>query len=94
MLNFKFGKTYKDTKGREWRFCGYYPDGYCPYIFINKEGFVLKSLEKPDNLVTEYPDGGGIKIPFVEEEEKERDWVVGEEYECYNVIRQKIIKTK
>ena len=91
MLNFKFGEFYKDTDGEKWRFCGYYPNDYCPYTFINKEGFILKSLEKPDNLVTEYPDGNGVKIPFVE---KERDWVIGEEYECFDAVTQRVIKAR
>ena len=92
MLNFKIGQFYKDTNGKEWRFCGYYPNNIYPYIFIDKKGSVLTCLEKPDNLVTEYAYGEGIRIPFVEEEE--REWVIGEQYECYCIKTQKIIKVK
>lgn len=92
MLNFKIGQFYKDTNGKEWRFCGYYPNDNYPYIFIDKKGSVLTCLEEPDNLVTEYDGGEGIRIPFVEE--KERDWVIGEEYECFDAVTQRVIKAR
>lgn len=92
MLNFKVGQFYKDTNGKEWRFCGYYPNSHYPYIFIDKKGCVLTSLEKSDNLVTEYNYNDGVKIPFVEE--KERDWVIGEEYECIDSLTQSVVMAR
>lgn len=95
MLNFKVGKIYKDTNGNDWVCIGYDETAYYPYSFRRlidnlKDTF----FEREDNSVTQQDDGSGAKIPFVEEEEKEREWVVGEEYECYNTIRRKITKAK
>ena len=92
MLNFKVGKTYKDFLGKEWEFCSYCSIQNYPYRFKDKHGDIKSFKEYTDSLVTEWDDGTGIRILFVEE--KERDWVIGEEYECYNVICRKIIKAK
>ena len=90
MLNFKVGKTYKDFLGKEWEFCSYCSTENYPYRFKDKYGDIKSFREYTDTIVTEWDDGTGIRIPFVEE--KERDWVVGEEYECYEVNLQTIIK--
>ena len=92
MLNFKIGKTYKDFLGKEWEFCGYCSTENYPYRFKDKYGDIKSFKEYTDTIVIEWNDGTGIRIPFVEE--KERDWVVGEEYECYCIKTQKIIKVK
>lgn len=95
MLNFKVGKVYKDNSGREWEFVSYAPDRFYPYFFKEKETNVVYGFcEQEGNIVIESLDTGGTKIPFVEEQEKERDWVVGEEYECYNTEKQKISKAE
>ena len=95
MLNFKVGKVYKDNSGREWEFVSYEPSTNFPYLFKNKlNNCVIGFCEQESNFVTIYNDSGCTKIYFVEAEEKERDWVVGEEYECYCIKTQKIIKVK
>ena len=91
MLNFKVGKIYKGNDGKEWRYCGYVNEMECPYYFkYMTNGNFFKFAENSNNSVV--CEGTGIKILFVEE--KERDWVVGEEYECYCIKTQKIIKVK
>ena len=92
MLNFKIGKTYKDFLGKEWEFCGYCSTENYPYRFKDKYGDIKSFKEYTDTIVTEWNDGTGIRIPFVEE--KEREWIVGEEYECYNTVTKKISKVK
>ena len=95
MLNFKIGQFYKDTDGDDWIFEGYKHTPSYSYFFRRlKDSFNETFFKDEDNSVTQYPSGKGIKIPFVEVEEKERDWVVGEEYECYNTITEKISKVK
>lgn len=89
MLNFKIGKTYKDFLGKEWEFCSYCSIENYPYRFKDKYGDIKSFKEYTDTVVTEWDDGTGIRIPFVEEQEKEREWVVGEKYECYNVYEQR-----
>ena len=93
MLNFKVGKTYKDTNGNDWVCIGYDETAYYPYRFRRlidnlKDTF----FEREDNSVTQQDDGRGAKIPFVEE--KEREWVVGEEYECFDAVTQRVIKAR
>ena len=93
MLNFKMEKHYKDTEGNLWKFCGYVKNSENNiYYFQSDKNYLDIFYEQPDNSVTEWPEGKGIKIPFVEE--KERDWVIGEQYECYCIKTQKIIKVK
>ena len=92
MLNFKVGKTYKDNSGREWEFVSYAPGRHYPYFFKEKEtNAVYGFCEQEGNIVTERLDAGGTKIPFVEEQEKERDWVIGEEYECFDAATQSVV---
>ena len=82
MLDFKVGKIYKDNDGKEWRYCGYVNEMERPYYFkYMTNGNFFKFAENSNNSVV--CEGTGIKILFVEE--KERDWVVGEEYECFDV---------
>ena len=86
MLNFKVGKIYKDTNGNDWEFLFYEPKSKYQYCFRSvRYNNRAKFHEQKDNSVTFWEDGSGVKIPFVEAEEKERDWVVGEEYECFDV---------
>ena len=93
MLNFKDGKIYKDTKGNDWEFLFYEPESKYQYCFRSvRYNNRVEFYEQKDNSVTFWKDGSGVKIPFVEE--KERDWVVGEEYECYNTVTEKISKVK
>ena len=84
MLSFKEGKIYKDTKGNDWEFLFYEPESKYQYCFRSvRYNNRVEFHEQKDNSVTFWEDGSGVKIPFVEE--KERDWVVGEEYECFDV---------
>lgn len=93
MLNFKTGRTYKDTDGNDWVFCCYRSGYVYPYLFKDKQEDLKAFGEYADTLVvTEWDNGNGIRIPFVEE--KERDWVVGESYEAYNVISKNIQRLK
>lgn len=95
MLDFKVGKVYKDTDGKEWKFIYYDNDSECPYLFREKKHFNACSFyEQKDNTVTYFNNGTGKKIPFVEVEDKERDWVVGEEYECFDAVTQRVIKAR
>lgn len=94
MLDFKVGKTYKDFLGKEWEFCSYCSIENYPYRFKDKYGDIKSFKEYTDTVVTEWEDGTGIRIPFVEEEEKEREWKIGESYECYDVHFEKITKAK
>ena len=95
MLDFKMEKHYEDTEGHLWKFCGYVKDPKRDrYYFQLGETCPDVFYEQPDNSVTEWRDGNGIKIPFVKAEILERDWVVGEEYECYDAITKKIRKAK
>lgn len=91
MLNFKVGKIYKSNDGKEWRYCGYINERRYPYYFkcITNGLFFLFAENSNNSVVSE---GDGIKILFVEE--KERDWVVGEEYECIDLNCQRILTAK
>ena len=93
MLNFKFGKFYKDTEGREWEYCGYTIGDLLLYNF--RRGIcdcTSPFFEQEINTVIFNCAGHEIKIPFVEE--KERDWVIGEEYECFHAVTQRVIKAR
>lgn len=93
MLNFKMGKHYKDTDGDLWRFCGYVKSSErANYYFQSNKNRLDIFHEQQDNSVTEWTDGRGVKIPFVEE--KEREWVIGEEYECFDAVTQRVIKAR
>ncbi|WP_281757173.1 hypothetical protein [Succinatimonas hippei] len=93
MLNFKMGKHYKDTDGYLWRFCGYVKSSErANYYFQSNKNRLDVFHEQPDNSVTEWTDGRGVRIPFVEE--KEREWVIGEEYECFDAVTQRVIKAR
>ena len=96
MLGFKVGKTYKDTDGNDkWEFVSRACDPNFPYLFKNKANNEITGFyEQKDKSVTYWIGGNGIKIPFVEEQEKERDWEVGEKYDCYNTEKQKISKAE
>lgn len=95
MLKFKFGKFYKDTEGREWEYCGYTIGDLLLYNFRGGiHDCTTPFFEQEINVAISKCAGYEIKIPFVEIEEKERNWVVGEEYECYNTISKKISKVK
>lgn len=95
MLKFKFGKFYKDTEGREWEYCGYTIGDLLLYNFRGGiHDCTTPFFEQEINVVISKCAGYEIKIPFVEIEEKERNWVVGEEYECYNTEKQKISKAE
>ena len=90
MLDFKVGRFYKDTKRNEWKFIYYDHDSEYPYLFKGKGDYLALSFcEQKDNSVTYHIDEIGIKIPFVEE--KERDWVIGEEYECFDAATQSVV---
>lgn len=93
MLDFKVGKVYKDTDGKEWKFIYYDNDSECPYLFREKKHFNAYSFyEQKDNTVTYFNNGTGKKIPFVEE--KEREWVIGEEYECIDSLTQSVVMAR
>ena len=95
MLNFKMEKHYEDTEGHLWKFCGYVKNSESEmYYFQSDKSYLNIFYEQPDNSVTEWPDGNGIKIPFVKAEILERDWVVGEEYECFDAVTQRVIKAR
>lgn len=94
MLNFKVGKTYKDTDGNEWEFVSFYAEGCFSYYFKKiKTGEVNSFAEQKDNSVTLWVNGIGTKIPFVEErdEEKEGHWKIYKKYDCIDTHNQKII---
>lgn len=97
MLNFKMGRFYKDTKGYEWVYLGCIlrvKDGL-NYYFRHRSSSVSHTFyEQEDNSVTFCKDGDGAKIHFVEEKEKEREWKIGGEYECYNTFLKRINKVK
>lgn len=97
MLNFKMGRFYKDTKGYEWVYLGCIlrvKDGL-NYYFRHRSSSVSHTFyEQEDNSVTFCKDGDGAKIHFVEEKEKEREWKIGGEYECYNTEKQKFSKVE
>lgn len=96
MLNFKVGKTYKDFLGKEWEFCSYCSIENYPYRFKDKYGDIKSFKEYTDTIVTEWDDGTGIRIPFVEEKEekkegKEEYWRIYKKYDCIDTHNQKII---
>ena len=94
MLNFKVGKTYKDTDGNGWVFIRFVDAPSFSYLFKRlDDNFVDTFFVDVDNNVTQYPQGRGIKIPFVEEkeEEKEGHWEIYKKYDCIDTHNQKII---
>lgn len=92
MLDFKVGKTYKDTNRNKWEFCGYVNGMNYPYHFKSTNGNIFKFTENPNNYVScEYIQ---TKIPFVEEKEKEREWVIGGEYECIDSLTQSVVTAR
>lgn len=91
MLDFKVGKTYKDFLGKEWEFCSYCSIENYPYRFKDKHGDIKSFKEYTDTVVTEWDNGTGIRIPFVEEQEKEGHWKIYKKYDCIDTHNQKII---
>ena len=95
MLNFKIGQFYKDTNGDDWEYQGCIlrtKDGLNYYFRYKNSNCSNVFYEQEDNSVTFCEDGSNLKIPFVEE--KEREWVVGEEYECFDAVTQRVIKAR